>query len=53
MIHQLSIRELRDAITRKESSVTEVVQGFLDRIDQQEEKTRAFLSVDPESSWHR
>ena len=50
MIHQLSIRELRDAITRKEASVTEVVQGFLDRIDQDEEKIRAFLSVDPESA---
>ena len=50
MIHQLSIRELRAAITRKESSVTEVVQAFLDRIDQDEEKIRAFLSIDPESA---
>jgi aspartyl-tRNA(Asn)/glutamyl-tRNA(Gln) amidotransferase subunit A len=50
MIHQLSIRELRDAITRKEVSVSEVVQGFLDRIDQQEKKIRAFLSVDRESA---
>ncbi|MEE8349330.1 MAG: Asp-tRNA(Asn)/Glu-tRNA(Gln) amidotransferase subunit GatA [Acidobacteriota bacterium] len=50
MIHQLSIRELRDAITRKEFSITEVVQGFIDRIDQQEGKIRAFLSVSLESA---
>jgi aspartyl-tRNA(Asn)/glutamyl-tRNA(Gln) amidotransferase subunit A len=50
MIHQLSIRELGDAITRKDVSVTEVVQSFLDRIDQHEERIKAFLSVDPESA---
>ncbi len=42
MIHQRSIRELRDSITRQEVSVTEVVEGFLDRIDQQEERSRRF-----------
>ncbi len=50
MIHQRSIRELRDSITRQEVSVTEVVEGFLDRIDQQEEKVKAFLSVEAESA---
>jgi aspartyl-tRNA(Asn)/glutamyl-tRNA(Gln) amidotransferase subunit A len=50
MIHQRSIRELRESITRQEFSVTEVVEGFLARIDQQEEKIKAFLSVDAESA---
>ena len=50
MIHHLSIRELRDAILCKECSVTEVIQGFFDRIDQHEEKIGAFLSVDYESA---
>jgi aspartyl-tRNA(Asn)/glutamyl-tRNA(Gln) amidotransferase subunit A len=50
MIHQRSIRELRESITRQECSVTEVVEGFLARIDQQEDKIKAFLSVDAESA---
>ena len=50
MIHQRSIRELRESITRQEFSVTEVVESFLDRIDQQEEKIKAFLRVDAESA---
>ncbi|MDA2934683.1 Asp-tRNA(Asn)/Glu-tRNA(Gln) amidotransferase subunit GatA [Acidobacteria bacterium AH-259-D05] len=49
-IYQLSIQELRQAIARKESSVTEVVRSFLDRIDQQEERIQSFLTVDPESA---
>ncbi|MFQ5928218.1 MAG: Asp-tRNA(Asn)/Glu-tRNA(Gln) amidotransferase subunit GatA [Acidobacteriota bacterium] len=47
-IYQLSIRQLREAIKRRDLSARDVTQNFLDRIQQYDSKLRAFLTVEPE-----
>ncbi len=46
---QLSIRELRERIEGGDSSVTEITQSFLDRIQQCDNKIKAFLTLEQES----
>ena len=49
-IHQLTIRQLRDAIAAGELSSREVTQSFLDRIERYDKKLGAFLTVDAEGA---
>lgn len=48
-VHRLSIQQLHEAIKRKDLSIKEVAQAFLNRIEQHDSQVRAFLSVDPQS----
>ncbi len=48
-IHNFSIYQLHQALKRKDLSVREIAQAFLDRIDQHDSRVRAFLTVEPES----
>jgi len=52
-IHQLSIRELRSAVDDREVTVAEVTRSFLERIERQDERIRAFLTVDHEGALAR
>ena len=52
-IHQLSIKQLRDLIQRRDASVTEITQSFLDRIRQCDDKIKAFLTVEEEPALAR
>jgi len=45
---QLSIKQLRDLIQRRDASVTEITQSFLNRIRQCDDKIKAFLTVEEE-----
>lgn len=47
-LYQLSIQQLRELIQSREASVTEITQSFLDRIEQCDEKIKAFLTVQRE-----
>ena len=47
-IHQLSIKKLRELIQRRDASVTEITQSFLNRIQQCDDKIKAFLTVEEE-----
>jgi aspartyl-tRNA(Asn)/glutamyl-tRNA(Gln) amidotransferase subunit A len=49
-IHQLSITKLRDLIQSRKASVTEITQSFLNRIQQCDDKIKAFLTVEEESA---
>lgn len=49
-IHTLSIRELRDCIKRKELSVSEISEAFLNRIDAFNDQIGAFLTLRTEQS---
>lgn len=48
-IHQLSIHQLHETIRRKELSIREVAQAFLNRIKDHDPQVHAFLTVEPES----
>jgi len=48
-IHELSIKELRGAIKRRELSISEIATAILDRIDEVDNQIRAFLKVDADS----
>ncbi|MCH7988639.1 MAG: Asp-tRNA(Asn)/Glu-tRNA(Gln) amidotransferase subunit GatA, partial [Planctomycetes bacterium] len=47
-IHHLSIKQLRDLIQRRDASVTEITESFLNRIRQCDDKIKAFLTVQEE-----
>ena len=46
--YQMSIKQLRDLIQRRDASVTEITQSFLNRIRQCDDKIKAFLTVEEE-----
>ncbi|HUG44671.1 MAG TPA: Asp-tRNA(Asn)/Glu-tRNA(Gln) amidotransferase subunit GatA [Acidobacteriota bacterium] len=43
-----SVRQLRDALKRRELSVSEIARAFLERFNEIDSEVRAFLHVDPE-----
>jgi aspartyl-tRNA(Asn)/glutamyl-tRNA(Gln) amidotransferase subunit A len=46
---QLSIRQLRDAIKRKDLSIWEIADAFLGRIEETNNRLNAFVTVEPDS----
>lgn len=48
-IYRMSLNALRDSIQKKEVQVSEVVQSYLDRIEETEPKLNALLNLDQEN----
>ena len=48
-VRTLSIKDLRDAIKRRDLTIREVAQGFLDSVESRDPSIRAFLTVNADS----
>lgn len=49
----MTIREIRDTLDKKEATVTEITQRYLDRINETNEALNSFITVTDEHALHR